>query len=345
MYGTNSWVGWATIALGLGMVLSGCTGPSGESADETADGPAGGAEFDETTGSVQGQVLTDDLVPLKNAQVGIETVGIFANTDADGLFYLNKVPPGEHTVAATAFGYQTSTIDVAVTAGQVTDPVALLLSPVPGAIPYHRTTISRVELTGAMWKLTPECIYEPLTSLNPLLKTCGGIRFECGDPDMCEQHTSDDKFFAPEWETVIGEVNWQPSSAATGKGYHFDINAPNITRGSGGSINQAEIHTWPKDGNVPPLLLRVDKDGLAERGIPESDWNNYPNDDCTAPDPAEVGNCDWFWRLFPAACHLGNCNEGFGPDYGISYENPVDVYFTYFILEPAPTDFTAIPEQ
>ena len=128
-------------------------------------------------------------------------------------------------------------------------------------------------------------------------------------------------------------------SGATGRGFNFDINAPNITRGSGGSINQADPKTWVVATEQSPIQIRIDKPtALLEREIPETDWNNPPGGPCG------TNNCDWFYRIFAAACDLGICPDGFGPDYGIMYNGHAEVYFTYFVKAPAPADWTAVPE-
>lgn len=337
---TTIWVAGGLLALGL--VLSGCVTNDASTTEGTGSPgaePVVTPRFDANTGSIVGQVLTFELLPVPSASVGIVGLDVESQSDESGRFALNNLPPGEHVVQASAPGFVGGTRAVQVTAGAVTADIVLVLQSLPSTAPYHRTDIRRVALTGLMWKVTPECVY---TTINPLVKTCGGIRFLCGDPDQCEIHYGNITDFTDEWETVIGEVTWRPQSGLTGRGFHFDINAPNITRGPGGSINQADPYTFDKASNAPPIVTRVDKAQLAGTPIKADDWNNYPDNDCTAPDPDDTGNCDWFWRLFPAACHLGNCPTGYGPDYGLSYENPVEVYFSYFIRAPAPADFTAL---
>lgn len=335
----QTWVAGSLLAVSL--VLSGCIGAGEKQATPASTSKPAAPAFDAQTAAIRGAVLSLELLPVEGALVGLRDPPMETRTAPDGRFLFNNVPPGERDVFVSALGYQAAGRRVKLDPGTVTDEVVIVLQPMPSDKPYHVTDIKRVSLTGAMWKVTPDCIY---TTVNPLVKTCGGIRFVCGDPDQCETHYGAREDFTPEWQTIIGEVTWRGQSGLTGRGFSFDVNVPNITRGSGGSINQADSHTFVKATSKAPIVIRIDRETLVERKIPESDWYNYPNNDCAAPSPDknETPNCDWFWRLFPAACDLGNCPERFGPDYGLSYENPAEVHFTYFVRAAAPADFTSL---
>jgi hypothetical protein len=278
--------------------------------------------------------------------------GLTTRTNDVGLFAFSRLDPGSYTVFVAALGHEPASRTVTVGAGAATDLIVFTLVPLPSDEPYKRTLQFRAQLSGIMWKLTPTCIY---TDVNPLVKTCGGVRFNglsaggqqifAGCP-ACETHTNTMAEFTPQWESIVLELTWQGQTGATGKGFQVDLNAPNITRGTGGSINQADPYTWSKAANRAPIQIRVDKDMLAERGIRESDWNNYENPaGCTAPTPSKTSNpnCDWFFRVFPAAYDAGIGESGFGPDYGVMYENVAEVYFSYFIRAKAPEGFTALP--
>jgi hypothetical protein len=332
------------------VILAGCV------TEEGSEAPARpvnvDAEFGEDTGAIVGLVLDEEQLPIAGAEVAIPALEKTTRTADDGRFALNHLPPGTHELTVLALGYQPATQRVEVEPGRATDAILIELQALPSDAPFSRTDIRRGTLSGLMWKLTPTCIY---TDVHPLVKTCGGVRFgEIEAPvvghitqgcAVCETHTRDFDDFTPEWQTIVGEVRWTPQSGVTGKGFHFDINAPNITRGTGGSINQADPYTFKKSANKAPIAIRVDKDLLADRGIAEADWNNYEDPvACTAPRPSDnIQNCDWFYRLFPAAYDAGIGEEGFGPDYGVMYENTAEIHFSYFIREPAPADFTALP--
>lgn len=318
------------------MAFSGCIASEEDAPPKGSDVPAEAEapSYTDDTGAVEGFVIDDAELPIVGASVGIpELPDVLTKSDLQGRFTLSNVLPGDYIVHATALGYEPGQAKVTVVAGDVVSDIEIILVAAASDEPYSTTDIRKVSISGLMWKLSPSCIY---TDINPLAKTCGGVRLECApSTDDCEVHYGSEKDFTDEWVTLIGEVTWQAQSGATGKGFSYDINAPNITRGSGGSINGADPHQFQLASGAPPIRIQVDEAALTAKGVPPSDWDNMK--DC------ETGNCDWFWRIFPAACDLGICPSGTGPDYGVMYQNPVEIYFTYFIKAPAPAGYTALP--
>lgn len=336
------------IVMLLASALAGCiASEAGDDADVKGPDPGGPARFDETTGGIEGHVTDSSVAPIVGAMVGILKSDVIqtemiATTDAEGRFSLSLVPPGDHVLNVQALGYSSTAKRVTVNQGELTS-VNIILSPLPVDEPYHRTIYQKVQLSGAMYKLTPQCMY---TDIHNLAKTCGGIRLTAPGSEACdcEVHTNTDermKDFNENWTTIVAELTWKPQTGVSGRGFSFDLNAPNITRNTGGSINQANPKTWTKTTGNAPIVHRVDKPTtLVEREIPESDWNNYVKDDCTAE--GDTPNCDWFWRVFPAYCDLGQCESG--PDYGVMLDGVGEVYFSYWIKEPAPVPWTALPD-
>ncbi len=340
--------------------LAGCVGTDEDAGtpSEDLEQPTA-ASFDDGAGAIQGIVVSDEQIPLGDASVRIAAVGLHVRTTPDGLFFLNDLQPAEYSVVADKDGYMPNAIQVSVTEGQATDLVTIPLTPLRALVAYHRTNQFTAEPTGIAFKATPDCVR---LDAHPLAKTCGAVTTGCPgglpaaaaeqcrglvpDCGYCSNGTRYDADFTPDWQTIIGEVTWEPSSAATGRGFMFDLNSPNITRGPSGSINQLSPYTFQAAGTNAPLAVRVDKAALTDRGIKPEDWNNYPsNTACKAPSEGGKNaypNCEWFWRVFPTACSLGNCYERFGPDYGASHRNRLEIYLSYFILEPAPADFTAL---
>lgn len=72
------------------------------------------------SGSIRG-VVTDSETgePLIGVNVGIEGTSMGAPTDIEGEFLINRVPSGVYNVIASSIGYQKTTIEVEVLAGQV----------------------------------------------------------------------------------------------------------------------------------------------------------------------------------------------------------------------------------
>ncbi|MBI2077798.1 MAG: carboxypeptidase regulatory-like domain-containing protein [Euryarchaeota archaeon] len=354
------------------VAFAGCVGQGEGASDRTGqpDARSGPVDFDDTTGAIEGTVTTPELDPIPAAQVGLRSDSlpepVTASTDESGRFVLNRLAPGQYRMDVQALGFQAQARAIEVTAGKA-ETLSFILEPLPTDDPYQRTIHESLQMSSLMYKATPSCLYLsgyvppgiPVVSENAnLLKTCGGVRFGTTGAagynvttgcDACESHTQTNKKYSEfnaNWSSILGEVTWKAQTGATGRGFLFDINAPNITRGTGGSIDQASPYTWYKGTNKPPIILRIDKPTtLEERKIPASDWNNYPENDCTAPGPSGTPNCDWFWRMFAAACDLGICNDGFGPDYGLMLQGRADVYFTFAVRQPLSQDFTALPDE
>lgn len=355
---------WVATAIMMAVAFAGCisaeSGPSSEGAPGQPQVSSGPAEFDETTGAIQGIVTDGELVPIPGAQVGILKSDLIPEdivvlTDENGAFTMSHVPPGDHTLTAQALGYQSTASRVSVQAGAVSNPT-VVLEVLPTDEPFHVTVFQKVQLSGVMYKGTPECLYfsgyvPPETPNRNLLKTCGGLQTTFpGSPSCtCQVHTNIDKRFASfdaNWTTIVAEMSWKPQTGVSGRGFLFDLNAPNITRSTGGSIDQNDPKTWYKATNKAPIIHRVDKpETLLARKIPEVDWNNYEPTACTAPTPSKTNNpnCGWFFRVFPAYCDLGTCDNL--PDYGVMIDGIGEVYFSYFIRETAAPGWTALPDR
>jgi hypothetical protein len=333
----NSTVVTALVLLASG--LAGCVGGEAETSASTKDVDTGPAEFDESTGGIQGQVTDDELNPLANAQAGLQRsdviqTDIMGVTDELGRFSLSNVPPGTHLLFVQAFGYEATARKVEVIVGQLAE-VNVGLVPLPTDEPFHVAEIRTAAVTSVMVKATPSCIYN-IGGQGSLAKTCQGQRRSCTPDPNCEVHYT--KLLEKQQEagnnftTVIGEVTWTPQSGATGRGFLFDITAPNSPRDpTTGAIDQSNPHTFVKMQPKPPILWRIDPALLTERKLPETDW-------C----------CDWFYRLFGAYCDiesaagLSNCETT--PDVGIGVDAPGKVYMTWFFKEPAPIGWTALPD-
>src|SRR5688572_28065304 len=154
--------------------LAGCVADQSGGTPQDVNAPR--ASFGQGQGSVSGQVLDDAQMPLEGVQVGIPELGAQAVTDEEGAFALPNLRPGEYDLMAAALGFETATQRVPVEEGRVTEGVTFTLVRLPSLEPYEVVDLQRVQLSGILWKLTPMCIYEPLTSINPLAKTCGGLR-------------------------------------------------------------------------------------------------------------------------------------------------------------------------
>lgn len=347
---------FASVVLVGTFVLAGCIGADSASVEPSAPGggpgvASGPAQFDETTGGIEGVVTDVELVPVAGAIVGLLQEGAVAPehtvaTDEAGRFSLSHVPPGEHVLAASALGFQSSSKRVSVVAGAVA-PVSIALEPVSVEGPYAITFIKKGAQTSVMFRLTPQCLYlsqsvpEQVPNRN-LLKTCNGLRLQCNS-GTCEARFVDELLEETNWRTIVAEMDWQPQSGATGRAYWFDIAGPNVSRQFGGSIDQADKRYWMQHQGKAPIQIRIDlPETLVEREIDEADWYSYPDGTGCAQ-----SSCMWLYRTWSSYCDLssvvGEC--GTTPvDYGFQNSATFTVYWSIFYIDPAPAGFTIVPD-
>ncbi|MBI2078377.1 MAG: carboxypeptidase regulatory-like domain-containing protein [Euryarchaeota archaeon] len=117
MRGTSTIV-WLSVAT---LLVSGCTsGTSGATSSGTTSAPAPTVSSD--TGSITGEVFTDEFQPIPGTEVAINGPATSsAMTDAEGKFTFNELPPGSYVVFAQRLGFQSASKKAAVTAGAATE--------------------------------------------------------------------------------------------------------------------------------------------------------------------------------------------------------------------------------
>ena len=329
-------------------MLSLCVSPGPE-----GSGALTGPDFGGESATLRGQVLNDELLPIEGAQVGILAPQLVVLSDAEGRFVLPGVPPGSITVFASALGYATATKSVDVSLEAPPPDLLFTLVTVPVDGPRHVTDVFKIALTGYGFKATPDCMY---TGVHPNAKTCmGGFACEPGPCEVHYGHCGDGSDYeewgcrlTPDWVTIVGEVQWQPQSGATGRGLTYEILAPNVTRGGAdshsGSVDQGDPRAFVTTSASPPIRTVVDRSILDTRGVSEEDRCGGVG--------VEFPHCDWAWRAYPGKCTVyglsggvAGCDE-FGPDFNVDEltPQPVSIYFTFFILAPAPEEWTALPD-
>jgi hypothetical protein len=135
--------GASAFLLVLALAASGCTADnpppltSGWS-DEIA--PALPADFDETTGGIEGTVLDDERTPISLADVTLVGAGQ-TRSDLEGRFSFSHVAPMSHRLVAVHPGYHVASRTLEVHIGELSR-TELILAPIAGADdPYEVTLI------------------------------------------------------------------------------------------------------------------------------------------------------------------------------------------------------------
>lgn len=132
------------------LVLAGCLGGG-----KPADGEETAAE-----GSLWGTVLTDELSPLGSVEVRIHEANLSSQSDPQGIFFFERVPPGRWMVHARIEGYADGYSNATVQPGAASR-ISLLLSEVPTQKAYqtpfrYAGTFGCTTTPGDCWALASD---------------------------------------------------------------------------------------------------------------------------------------------------------------------------------------------
>ncbi len=196
------------LILVLSTILAGCSGGGSTVDPNDVTQPT----FTDETGAVAGRVLSDEGLPLGNAQVALNgDVSAETSTDEDGAFAFADVAPGKYVLFVVRLGYEAASQSVSVTAGEQTT-VELTLTAIAVSEPYSDTfgpfsgyfeckqsfRIPAVSSwTGNCGSVcTVTCVWAPPIGDNEV------NRFEF-------EMTSDD------YRTVVGDMRWTQTTYGT----------------------------------------------------------------------------------------------------------------------------------
>jgi hypothetical protein len=96
--------------------------------------PPTSASVTAETGGIEGKILTDELQPIKRAQVSILVLGKNTTSAEDGSFAFSDLPAGKVTLVAAALGYRQATRSVDVVIGEIAKG-DMLLENIPASMP------------------------------------------------------------------------------------------------------------------------------------------------------------------------------------------------------------------
>lgn len=162
-------------------------------------------------GIVQGNVVSDETIPIANAQVGLQDTTFLALTDASGVFSIRDVPPGTYVLLVGALGHESSARTITVTAGQITQVTVAV-----AAIQIQEVYYTVVHFAGffdcalATQNWISMCTY-PYTAIEGTLNESGVGAL----PDDLQANRF--RFNVTVEKNIgqfVGEVVWTPSSAA-----------------------------------------------------------------------------------------------------------------------------------
>ncbi|MBI2076749.1 MAG: carboxypeptidase regulatory-like domain-containing protein [Euryarchaeota archaeon] len=316
-------IGW----LLLGILAAGCLDPAEpvlNTATTPAPAPAQEPKPTDDAGSISVAVVTDDLLPVANAQVVVIEPERAALTDELGHATFNQVPPGERTVVASKPGYRTvpeKGVLVKVEAGSVSEVTFTLM---------------------ALQVVTANSSFHRIIPMQGFI-SCGGYVAPVGDLNRCGQGV----FVQGQWylrdpnnnsthpyaievrgvEDIWAELQWQPANDALGKTLRF-WNYPKRTCTETGCSYTSPI--GGKGGSSPVRWNRLQG---ADQNITKSLEYAHGKD---LKFPATM----WVDVWPTSEPVVSGVNVG----YSVFYQQRYSMWVSVFYGQPAPADHTAMPK-
>lgn len=178
------------IVIAFAVLFSGCIAGGATDAPISSHAPvaSGPAEYDDTTGAIEGFVTDEEIAPVAGAIVGLlEMPEKIVSTDEQGRFAFSILVPGTYTVAVQKLGYDSSAQRVDVLAGQ-TSASKIILSVQPIEEPWAELIIHRGIIENGVG------VVRTATCTN------------CGT-DETRYHFPDGAIPA-DWQAILIEVTW-----------------------------------------------------------------------------------------------------------------------------------------
>lgn len=216
----------AALLLSVMALLAGCTGS--ESGPEGGNGTGPGqtiappAEFNETTGAIEGRVYDQEARIIPGAQLGLlQAPDFMTESDSEGRFTISKIPEGDYTLAVSALGFEPFEEGVQVIVGKVT-PMEVEMVALPSQDPYDELRI----LDGLL-----EC-------------AVALVRTTLSNPANCDSSTTGISFhtlypngWPTTWVGTMVEANWESNDYLA-----FDYNDRDIPSQNGSSVGYYGVY-------------------------------------------------------------------------------------------------------
>lgn len=173
----------------IGLIMAGCAG--GGSAPEGVDTPSGPVATGEPTGTIAGQVLTEDSLPVANADVGLLPIDVARKTDESGSFEIEGVPAGTYALVVQKLGYESFSRSVTVAEDEVqTLDVTLVALAVKD--PHYKTEEMSGRLACSYYTPIPLAVPDPVNGgfiFHPWTTCHEPIRQQFGEHVHCLDFT------------------------------------------------------------------------------------------------------------------------------------------------------------
>jgi hypothetical protein len=326
-------------------LAAGCAGSaptSGKSASASASlGSTAHAGIG--TGEIRGTVTDQELVPIRGARVAVVggdgpngSAEIPLDTNAAGEFSATGLSVGRYIVYVSKPAYEPlppKAVNLAA------EPLVLkfVLVPLPASVAYHES-MNRKSLYNTF------CTTQ-IVAVNPICWTFGlGENKNVVDPNDKTVYNSSVEKKVRDAETLplstlLMESTWKDNPGVCKIGTFAQITSPQF----GANAIYANVPYTGKSAqfywtNLPnnvssPVRIRVDRDGNDPNAM-----NSKARLEANGNDPIKAdGAWKFYWNSYPK----GMTGAPVG-DPSCAFDVHVDLWFSFWFLEPAPKDWTAL---
>lgn len=307
----------ATAGIWMAVVFAGCIdgGETSRAANAT-DPNAPTAQFDADRGAIEGIVTDEALTPIDQAAVTLVDAGLpAARTEANGRFAFSFLPPGEYLVLAEAEGFHLGRQTVSISAGTITS-VSLRLASATSDEAFHVTSV----LEGYVG-CSVAVLVRPLNRYQPANV--------CGIPDLEDKYLVSAPVAGPdvrELFSIVFETTWRPTQVL-GSGLFVRCS---IEADAGSRVFNSPF--WDMMGSSPVRMI-INRTVVETMGAATPSF--YEKCNPNAPCHFELAHYPWPNTLGP----------GYPVDVGANLEQRFTDYVTEFYQEPAPAEFSALPDR
>lgn len=282
-------------------------------------------------GAIIGTVKDDEARPLEGIVITLVEQSDVRLTDAEGAFAFEDLAAGNYSLVLSAPEYPTEVRSVVVVEGEE-QRVDFHITKLPEFQPYSVTMpfIGQYDCAGEYFIITGDC--------GILVEFASCTAGYCtSDPAFAEKYQFPINVEA-RWETIIAELTWTAAANNGLDGMRMYIENTNVSAQGGHAKKVARV-----DGNEQPLTIRLDRGTIR----PEADTYNGTTQKAFIPDEGGPEQIRVFpkghaWDITRTVCEpTRGCLLGVGAGVSIDFV----VYVTIFYNEPAPSEFTAVPEE
>lgn len=334
-------------------ILSGCVaeGTTNDLGGPGADAPtvAPPAQFDDTSGAVEGIVLDEEQAPIAGAQVGLldpaSNQSLMTLTDLSGRFTFSQVVPGLYQLVAQQLGYESSARAITITAGE-----ALSVSFQLTKIAIHQGYVEVWSKRGYF-----QCSQTLAGSTGPcgFFPVVGNVT-----PISSQFNQQGSRAFIYNVSagvvSAFNEMRWTPGSAATGTKLSLTFTYQEHE----GQVRTPQ-HYWCTSRTESPVVDHWER-AYDEKN--QTDWDETEPGECLSgvqqlPDNDEPRTIDPDGMLLRSFANTGpGRNPVTGNDLcaapvssgscvGLAWEQSFELWFSIFYWDRAPEGYSALADQ